>query len=274
MMIVLITGASGFLGRHITDVLIGEGHQVIPVSRQAGVDLKSMRSASDWVALLDDVDAVINCAGIIAERGENTFTAIHTVAPMALFNACVAHGVKRVVQVSALGVDNPAPTPYQSSKAQADHHLQKLPLDWFILRPSLVYGPGGTSTRFFIRLANLPIVPLIAQGKQIIQPVHVDDVVATILQCLQAHFARQVINVVGPEQMSFAQWLFRLRQQSGKVRPVILSVPYVVARCFAFLLAPFIPLMTPDNLRMLQQGNCADVQPLTQFLGRKPRVVP
>lgn len=271
---ILITGASGFLGRHISRALIREGHQLVAVSRQAGVDFRSMRSASDWRVWLDDMDAVINCAGIIAERGGNSFAAIHTAAPSALFDACVEQGVKRVIQISALGVEHANPTPYQSSKAQADRHLQTLPLDWFILRPSLVYGPEGSSTRFFTRLASLPVVPLIAQGQQCVQPVHVDDVVATILQCLSVSTAQQIINVVGPEQLSFAEWLLRLRHQSGKGRAATISVPYAVVSRFAFLLSPFLQLMNADNLRMLQQGNCADVQPLIQFLGRKPHVVP
>lgn len=267
---ILLTGASGFIGRHITAALGAAGHEVVAICRHTGVDFNNMRSPADWQGHLAGIDAVINAVGIIAERRGQTFSALHTRAPVALFRACAEAGVRRVVQLSALGADERAITPYHTSKKAADDALRDLPLDWFVLRPSLVYGPGGQSTALFRRLANLPLIPVIARGMQQIQPVHIDDLVATVVACLTTVPARRTLDVVGPHVFTFGEWLQALRVHGGKSRALTLSIPWPLAR----LAARVMPLLSPDNLRMLQQGNTADVQPLAAFLGRMPRALP
>src|SRR5436190_2145514 len=83
----------------------------------------------------------------------------------ALFEACVTTDVRRVLQVSALGADLDM-TGYQRSKHAADRHLLSLPLDATVLRPSLVFGPEGASTKMFFTLASLPLIGLPAGGGQ------------------------------------------------------------------------------------------------------------
>jgi len=270
----LLTGASGFIGTHIGATLTAAGHEVMVATRSAGLDFNQLREPADWQPHLTGIEAVINCVGIIAERHDQSFTTLHYHAPAALFRACVEVGVTRVIQISALGADERAITPYQSSKKAADDVLRRLPLDWFVLRPSLVYGPGGKSTALFRRLASLPVIPLVDRGQQMIQPVHVDDLVAAVLTCLTTQLTCQTIDVVGPNAITFADWIQQLRRQNGKPLATIVSVPYSLARLVAPLAHYLIPLLTADNLRMLQQGNTADVQPLVNLLGSLPRAVP
>lgn len=199
---------------------------------------------------------------------------LHYHAPVALFQACVQSGVRRVIQISALGADAGAFTPYQLSKKAADDVLRSLPLEWFILRPSLIYDQGGKSTQLFQRLARLPLIPLVGQGQQLIQPVHCDDVVAAVMTCLTAQPAQQTIDIVGPQVVTFLEWLHKLRAQAGKPVTKTFPVPFSCLLAISRLARYAVPLINPDNLRMLHQGNCADVQPLTRLLGRLPRVVP
>jgi len=271
---ILLTGGSGFIGGHIEKALQLAGHETVIVDRNSGIDFNSMLQAEDWLPYLQGVNAVINCVGIIAETRGQYFRVLHTQAPIALFQACVTAGVKRVIQISALGADERAFTPYQLSKKSADDLLRSLPLAWFVLRPSLVYGAGGKSAALFERMATLPLIPVVEQGSQLIQPVHITDLVDAVLACLNATEARRTIDVVGPNTMSFADWLQRLRLKAGKKVANTVSVPFKAMLALSYLGHFVVPLLHPDNMRMLQQGNTSDVQPLSELLGRMPHDLP
>jgi uncharacterized protein YbjT (DUF2867 family) len=136
--------------------------------------------STDWPTLLRGVDAVVNAAGQFREAPGASFEAVHAQGPMRLFDACVAAGVARVLQLSALGAQADAPSAFLRSKHAADEHLLALPLDATVVQPSLVFGEDGASARLMLALAAAPLVPLPAGGGQRVQPLHVDDVVAAL----------------------------------------------------------------------------------------------
>ena len=172
---ILVTGATGFVGSHVTRHLLARGHRVTACVRnvvaarrrfpETGAtpevipcDFSRDLRPTDWVPRLAGIDAVVNTVGIIRELRGQSYAALHTKAPAALFRACAQAGVRRVVQVSALGADQDAHAPYHISKRDADDVLAALDLDWVILRPSIVYGSGGKSTEFFRATAALPVL--------------------------------------------------------------------------------------------------------------------
>ena len=267
---ILLTGASGFLGRNIAARLRAAGHQVRPVCRSQGVDFAHMLEPADWLPLLAGVDAVINCVGIIGETATQRFQALHTTAPQALFRACASAGVRRVVQVSALGADAQAFSAYHRSKLAADDCLRSLALDWFVLRPALIYGHGGTSAQLFMALARLPLLPVIGSGEQTVQPVHIRDVVDGVLACLVTTQTRQTLDIVGAETLTFKQWLHSLRAAQDLTPCPTLRIPLPLALAVAWLGHHFSPLLQPDNLRMLQAGYQGDEQAFSTLLGRSP----
>lgn len=271
---ILLTGSSGFIGRHIHTVLTEAGHDVVAISRKTGFNYNQMTEVKDWLPHLQSVNIVINCVGIIVENKQQRFDVLHTRAPSALFRACEQSGVERVIQISALGADEKAFTPYQLSKKAADDVLRSMSYDWFVLRPSLVYGEDGASTRLFKKLARLPVLFLVDGGKQQVQPVHVDDLVAAVQACMNSDATRQTIDIVGPRAMTFADWIQQLRQKSSPTRIRILSVPFSLALTAATLLQHIVSLMHPDNLRMLQQGNTSGKEAMVKLIGREPRDVP
>ncbi len=265
---ILLTGASGFIGSHIHTALQQQQHQLICADRHHGVDFGQMLSPEDWQPLLQDVDAVINCVGIIFETRQQSFIKLHQQAPAALFQACACEGVNKVIQISALGADENAFTPYQLTKKAAEDRLRALPLQWFILRPSLVVGPGSSSLKAFQRMARMPLLALADGGRQKIQPVHIDDLLAAVLKCLRSEQAGLTLDIVGPRAMSFAEWLQLIRHTQGKGRLHIIPVPFQLMLPLAHLGRWVMPLMHPDNLKMLQQGNTANPAPLRNFLQR------
>lgn len=270
---VLLTGATGFIGRHLSSALIKASYDVTAASRSNGVPFDQFTSAQDWYPYLSDVDAVINAVGIIVETRTQKFRILHDQAPAALFQACADLGVKRVIQISALGADVQAFTPYQLSKKAADDALRALDLDWFVLRPSLVYGTGGASMQMFQQLSRLPIIPLIGDGQYRVQPVHISDLVDVIVTCLQTQKTRQTIDVVGPASITFRDWLQAFRIREKRKPAMTVSIPFNLMLAGAALGRFIMPLVHPDNLRMLRQGNVADVKPMAAFLGRSPLTV-
>lgn len=288
---ILMTGASGFLGSHILDRLLADGHTVRAVvrdpqraaarrGRAAAASLEWMRldfaqalTPDDWLPALRDMDAVVNAVGILREQGGQTFDLLHRQAPCALFAACAASGVKRVLQISALGADAAACSRYHLSKRAADDFLLSLPLQATVLQPSLVYGEEGASARLFGTLASLPLVPLPGGGRQRVQPVHVDDVAEAVRRLLEGVPAPARLEVVGPRPLGLRDYLAILRRALGNSRRLrVLAVPAPLARRGASLASvwPALPV-DGETLAMLERGNTGDAATFTRVLGRPPR---
>ncbi len=290
MMQILLTGASGLIGRHLLAALLADGHHVLAVSRQrppepapdlAGCwrwqacDAMQMQQAQDWLPLLQGIDVVINSIGIIRELQPGEFEALHTRAPQALFAAAAQSGVRQVVHLSALGSAPDAPSAYWRSKGLAEQALQASGLPHTIIRPSLVYGDDGISSALFLRLASLPATLLPGGNSAQVQPVHIDDLVQSVQRVLQApQVAPPMLALVGPRRMSLAEYLHTLRRGMGAGPALILPLPLPLARPLAWLSEKFTrSAFTPDALTMLAHSarSCGDVAPLQAWLGRSPR---
>ena len=282
---VLLTGASGFIGRELAAALPLYGHEVICAVHhskpgiaehcQALVEADFARDhrAEIWLPRLHGIDAVINAVGILRERGTQTFESLHVQAPRALFQACEQAKVGRVMQISALGADRNAVSLYHLSKRRADEYLSSLPLDWTIVQPSLVYGLSGTSASLFNTLATLPLIPLPGGGHQRIQPVHIKDVVEAIARALEdAQAVRRIIPLVGPVALTLRDYLATLRAQMNLGRARVVPIPMPLVRATASL-GSLMPgsLLESDTLAMLERGNTGDAQPITALLHRSPR---
>ena len=182
------------MGFNIAKGLMLAGHSVVACARNPeewraklpmftwqAVDFTRDTTAAVWLPRLDNVDIVINAVGIISELGEQTFQRIQTEAPCALFAAANELNLK-VIQISAIGADQSSQMPpFLETKKQADAFLQTLPVESVIAYPSIVMGRAGTSTALFQKIAALPIIPLIGNGEQTVNPVHINDVVAAIV---------------------------------------------------------------------------------------------
>lgn len=279
---ILLVGASGFIGRHLTEALLAR-HQVLWAARTPPpfdhasltylpVDLVRDTDCDAWIRRLDGVDVVINAAGILREHGLQTFDAIHVRAPVALFDACAQRGIGRVIQLSALGADADAQSAYHRSKKAADDHLRKLPLSSVVVQPSLVFGTDGISAELFCQLAALPLLLLPGRGLQLVQPVHIDDLVALIGALVESPQVPPRIVASGPRAITLKDFLRELRKGMALLPAPCLSVPMTLVRLTANL-ARWLPgtLLDPDTLQMLERGNTGSCEDMARLTGRMPR---
>jgi uncharacterized protein YbjT (DUF2867 family) len=289
---ILIIGAGGFIGRHLMarlaegdDTAIAAGRHPIRLRRQfqgipvMGCDLARDTDA-DWHPRLAGIDVVINLAGLIRD-GAGGFDAVHAQGAKALFDACLAAGVRRLIQLSALGANETGTSHYHRSKKAADDHLASLDptgqrMDWAILRPSLIIGRGGASTEMFSALAAAPLPLRLGPGTWQVQPIHVDDVVDVILLLLHRPepYARR-LDLTGPEPMTTDAVTMVLRNWLGLRPAPFLPLPSAFLMLGAWLgdwfgLGP----ASRDSLMMLKAGNVGDDGPMREILGRPARALP
>jgi uncharacterized protein YbjT (DUF2867 family) len=279
---VLLTGATGFIGRAVAQALQRRGHAVVRVQRRAGgaggevvqADFAQVPRRDWWLPRLAGIDAVVNAVGILREQGGQSFRALHTDAPAELFHACALAGVRTVVQVSALGADASARSAYHLSKRTADDVLRSLRLQGAVVQPSLVYGPGGTSAALFNKLALAPLLPFPESGGMLVQPVHVDDLVEGIVSLLESpppHMAKLIF--AGPKPMALRDYLQELRHALGERSKLrMLPMPTFAFRAGAAI-AGLLPgsMLDRETADMLLAGNATQHNALPRFLGRMPR---
>ena len=301
---ILVCGARGFVGRHISHHLQQAGHEIIYGVHQFSdggtthhhellIDYNKDTSTAIWgkrfaaLATVGKVDIVINAVGILTASKNASFAALHRNTPIALFQAANDAGVRSILQISALGPDDKGIqhavprsqelSPYLQTKRDADHYLSQLNCTHLILRPSLIVGMDGGSSQLFRSLASMPIIALPGKGEQALQPVHIDDLCRCVSKWVEEvansiAAPHQIICAVGPTPMSYRDMLTQYRLAMRLTPSWFIPVPMSIMRIGAQV-AQFLPqkVFAPETLRMLEQGNTADCAEFSHYLGEKPK---
>ena len=274
---VLICGGTGFLGKHIVNALTQQGHDPVVRSRHTdpALDFAACTSAEQWLVHLQNIDAVINAVGALRDKPGQDLQTLHMKAPAALFDACAQAGVKRVVQVSALGVDK-GDTMYATTKRAADDYLLALgalgQLNPVVVRPSIIFGGGGASSRLFILLANLSVLPLppIMRSTQI-QPVAVRDLAEVLAKLATTDQTSGVVEIGGPEAVTIEQFIASLRSQMHYGPAKVRLLPQWLSSASAKLgdQLPWMPWCS-EAAALLEHDNITDPATLAKLLGKAP----
>lgn len=276
---ILLCGASGFVGRHLARALRDAGHNVIAAVRRPtlatdiAVDFRRDTDKATWLPRLAGIDVVVNAVGVLRDSRANPMQALHTDTPLALFAACAEAGVRRVVHLSALGVDSGVAVPYFTTRRVTEQALARLPCPALCLRPSVIYGEDGASAQLFRQLAKLPLHALAMGGEQTLQPVHIDDLGAAVVNWLANPDATSLtVAAVGAEPTTMRGMLDSYRAQLHRRPAYHIALPRWLVRLMASLgdYAPNSPLCS-DTFAMLAAGNTADATDFARLLQRSPR---
>lgn len=266
-----IFGGTGFIGRQIVRDLARQGY-LIKVASRAPESAYFLRTAGnvgqivpfacdygDEGSLRDAVrgcDVVINCVGILHERGHNNFTRLHTELPRAIAKACQNEKVARFVHLSALGCDQ-AHSKYAKSKRNGEMAIFENFPTATILRPSVVFGVEDNFFNMFAKLSvMLPALPLIGGGHTKLQPIYVGDVAAAVLAAFNDPESQgRIYELGGPEILTFRELYGRLFQETGR-KKMLVSLPWgfasIQGRVMGLLPQP---LLTADQVETLKADN-------------------
>ncbi len=266
---ILITGANGFIAREIIAKLSMSGHDIIacvhsrlleniPHSASFKVDFTKATTADYWLKHLNNIDAVINCVGVFQTIKEKTMWNVHYEAPKALFDACSRLKIKKIIHISALGIDK-VNVPYATSKLAIDEYIQSLDIASTIIRPGLVYGKGSYGgTSLFRGLCGLPfIIPLPGRAERLQQPIHLNDLTKIVETALTLP-GKQLLCAVGTEKLTIKNVLIKLRNWLGFKKAYTLSIPDSLIRLVSKL-GNFIPNspMSETGIKMMSADNVA-----------------
>lgn len=284
---VLFTGATGFVGSHILRRLLAEGHQVVTLVRGRAAGFTNVRSAIEqglFIPMGGDVvsgtgldqairgcDAVIHLVGIIMEVGDATFERVHYEGTRNVVNAAKRAGVKRFVQMSALGARANGVSGYQTTKWRAEEEVRQSGMEYVILRPSLIFGPGdGFVTQMIDVMKSAPLFrPVVGSGRYPFRPVYIDDVVTCFVSALTNPAAtNQTVELVGGEELTLNEILARIAECVG-VRKPALHIPFGVMYAAASVLERVLqkPPVTTEQLRMLSEGSTCDPSVMQRIFG-------
>ena len=283
-MLIAVTGATGFVGRHVATLLARRGHRVralvrnpvraealhnVPVELVAG-DLSDLGALA---VLTRDAAAIVHLVGIIVPSGRATFQGVHVDGTRHLLTAAREARVPRFVHMSAIGARGGRDaTPYHRTKWEGEELVRASGLSYAIFRPSIISGPESVPIRTLARLHRWsPVVPVFGDGRFPTQPVWVDDVALAFALAAENTRFTGAFELGGPTPIAYETFVRAIGRAAGHPRPLV-HLPLALARLAAGvfdLLGPAAPL-TSDQLQMLVEGAATPANAIESVFGIRP----
>ncbi len=248
--LVTIFGGSGFVGRYIARRMAKEGWRVRVAVRRPNDALFvrpygvvgqvepvfcNIRDDESVRAVTKGADVVVNCVGVLAEDGKNTFDAVQAEGAGRVARIAAEESVQRMVQISAIGADADSDSEYAQSKAEGEEAVLAAFPKAMILRPSIVFGPED---EFFNRFASMtrfgPILPVVGADTKF-QPVYVDDVAQAAVKGILGQAEPGIYELGGPDVRTFRELMNEMLSVIHRKR-LVLNIPFFAAGIMAKLM--------------------------------------
>ena len=282
---ILVTGATGFIGRRIVARLVERGEEVRRLVRPAPKPRPSGLPAVHFVtgdvtdpeslkAACDGADMAVHTVAIIREKGGATFQDINVQGTRNVVEAAEQAGVRKIVHLSAIGAGPDLQYPYLRSKWEGEEAVVNSKMERVVLRPSLVFGPGDEFINALAATIRVgPVVPFIGSGKARFQPIHVDDVAQCVDRALiDSSYNGETIEIGGPDVLTYGQITDMIIRAYGRRRMKVRIPTFMVRAALPFLGAALPhPPLTRVQLDMLGIDNVAATGSVEANFDFKPR---
>lgn len=269
---ICVIGGTGFVGRHLCQQLAARGYRVRVPTRErerakplfllptVEVVVADVHNPAELAGVVAECDAVINLVGVLHDGRElNGFRAAHVELARNVVEACRSNGIRRLLQMSALGAATDGPSDYLRSKGEAEGIVLESGLDVTVFRPSVIFGPDDSFLNLFAGLARLLPVLVLARPDARFQPVYVGDVAEAFVRALEdiKTFGRRY-DLCGPQRYTLRQLVAWVARTIGCPRLIIgLNRPLSYCQAFAMELLP-VKLMSRDNVRSMEIDSISD----------------
>lgn len=267
---IAITGGTGFVGRHLAQLLVNEGHEVVLIARghdDTDSEIRRLRGARFLPGNLADADelarafagchAVAHCAGINRELGSQTYERVHVQGTRNVVAAAMRSGVRKIALISFLRARPGCGSGYHESKWAAEEIVRGSGLDHTVLKCGVIYGKGDhmldhLSHAFY----TFPVFAFVGFTDKPIRPTAVEDVVRILKASLvDGALSRQTVPVTGPEEMTLREAVRRVARVVGR-RPLMFPMPvwfhYALGRVVERIMR--VPLVSVAQVRILSEG--------------------
>lgn len=281
---IVVTGASGYVGSHITRRLVEKGKPVRAMVRSVELAKKEQRLsdlAIDWIAgdvtrpetlaaVMQNATAVIHTVAVAIEKGDRSYEAINHQGTVNVVEAAQKAGIRRFINLSQLGADAQLPYRFLASKGKAQDVVAASGLDWTAFRPSVIWGPEDEFANTFARLIPLTpfIFPIVGDQNSKFQPVWVDDVAACVVKSLEdpATIGNQY-ELGGPEILTLEEIERRTLLAMGSKRAMI-HFPLWLLKPIVTLLEKLLPAppVTRSLLELLAVSNVTQNNAIYRFI--------
>lgn len=287
---VLVTGANGVVGSAICRALLDSAGMEPLALHRDGADLSLLppgaesapgdfTSREEMAALMEEhrPGALIHAAAVVSTGVPDLEESlrVNVEGTRALLEAAGAGGVTKWIQISSMSAHSGNKSVYGGTKFLAEEEVRRQPMEWVILRPSLVYAEvrRGIFHRLARLVASLPVVPLVGGGREPIRPIHRDDLAAVALEALRSPAAAGgVYPIGGPEEWDLRAMVLAMRRQLGR-RPVTVPLPLPLCRLGSILGEMLFedPPLTSDNLEGMTRALPCDITAAARDLAFTPR---
>ncbi len=286
---ILITGATGYIGQHLVTRLVAQGKRprclvrdtqraaaILPSEKVELVQGNTTLPASLEVAMLG-VDTVVHAAFITADRKQsagNHYEATNVQGTANVVQAAQSADVKRMIEMSGLGTKPDKPGSYMQGRYLAEEVLKESNLDWTIIQPSVLFGKDAPFIKGLSDLIRTaPVVPLIGGGNTLFQPIYVEDVVTVVMKVLEdpVRTTDKTYTIGGPEYYTFTQIIDALLHAMHKTRiKVYAPTPLVGIGAAAMEAVLPKPPLTRAAMTLFSFDNITDLNSVERDFAFKP----
>jgi len=268
---IFLSGGTGFVGGHLRKELVNGGHEIRLLVHKKGDGIEAgveqvegdVTIPQTFAGAVRGCDATVNLVGIIREfpgRGI-TFEKLHVEGTRNVVDAAKAAGVRRHLQMSALGTRPNATAKYHQTKFRAEEYVRSSGLDWTIFRPSLIFGPNDAFVNMLAGyIRGFPAVPVIGDGRYRLQPIAAEDVARCFAMALEMPEAIcRTFELCGPDRLTYDDLLDTVGRVLGKQHVTKIHNPLGIMKAVVpffqgFSLFP----ITMDQILMLVEENICD----------------